>query len=87
MIIRITKLIENGKVGQIDYFNFWEWLNGKLTEITINNSIDFLANSVMAFPFIAVVSASVYALLNMVSKGAAKLGALATILYGLFVIN
>jgi hypothetical protein len=80
------------KVGQI---NWWDgslkqlkgWLGEKFTEITFDGFTDYLADFAVAFPIIAVVSGGVYALINMFSKGAARWGAIATVIYGLFIIK
>lgn len=80
-------MLYNGKVGQMDYFNIWEWLGGKFAEITIDGTADVISDFAVAFPFLAVVGGSMYALLNMVSKGAAKFGAVATVIYGLFLMR
>jgi hypothetical protein len=82
-----TKFIENGKVGQVDYFNVWEWLHAKVSEVTVDVVADFIADFALAFPIIAVVSSGVYALLNMVSKGAAKWGAVGTFIYGVLMLK
>jgi murein DD-endopeptidase MepM/ murein hydrolase activator NlpD len=83
----IESFIQNGKVGHIEYFSIPEWVKGKFTEITLNNTADFISDLAMAFPIITVVSFSVYALLNMVSSRIAKLGAIGTVLYSLLIIN
>ncbi|WP_394137397.1 M23 family metallopeptidase [Cytobacillus oceanisediminis] len=79
--------IQNGKVGQVDYFNVWEWLGGKVSEITLNNTVDFISDFTLAFPILSVIGCSVYALINMFSKNAAKWGAIGTIIYGMFVLK
>ncbi|MBT2701575.1 hypothetical protein J7E79_30465 [Bacillus sp. ISL-40] len=63
------------------------WLGEKFTEITFNGVVDWIADFAVELPVIAVVSGSVYALINMFSSGAAKWGAIATVLYGLFIIR
>lgn len=62
-------------------------LREKLTEFTIDGFTDYLADFALAFPIIAVVSCGVYALINMFSKGAAKWGAIGTVIYGLLIIK
>ncbi|RDU34702.1 hypothetical protein DRW41_22010 [Neobacillus piezotolerans] len=79
----LNKIIENGKVGQIPQFNIWEWLGGKITEVTVGRIADFIADFALAFPIIAVVSFGVYSLLGIFSKTVAKLGALGTVFYGI----
>lgn len=84
----IDRIIANGRVGDgigdIPEFSVWRWLGGKVSEITRDGAADFIADFTLAFPIIAVVGCGVYALINMVSKNAAKYGALATLLYGLY---
>jgi murein DD-endopeptidase MepM/ murein hydrolase activator NlpD len=80
------------KVGNINWWDgslvqFKEWLGEKFTEITVDGFTDYLADFAVAFPVIAVVSGGVYALINMFSSGAAKWGAIATVVYGLFIIK
>lgn len=82
----LDTFIHNGKIGQVEYFNFWEWLGGKVSEVTLNNAVDYIADFALAFPILTVIGGSVYALINMFSKGAAKWGAIGTMVYGLFVI-
>jgi hypothetical protein len=65
----------------------WGLLREKVSEITINGFTDYLADFAVALPVIAIVSGSVYALINMFSKGAAKWGAIGTMIYGLFLIK
>lgn len=77
--------INNGKVGQVEYFTFKDWIHGKLTEVTINNVTAFIEDLALAFPIITVVSIGVYCFLNMFSKSIAKLGALGTGLYGILI--
>jgi Membrane proteins related to metalloendopeptidases len=60
------------------------WLHDKLAEITFNVFVDHFSNFIIALPVIAVVSFGVYALINMVSKNGARLGAIATLIYGWF---
>lgn len=81
-LIDPTKFIENGKVGQVDYFNVWEWLHAKVSEVTVDVAADFITDFALAFPIIAVVSAGVYAFVAMLSKDAAKWGAIGTFIYG-----
>ncbi|CAM3734520.1 hypothetical protein GCM10009865_14350 [Aeromicrobium ponti] len=83
----LDAFIQNGKVGQVEYFNVWEWLGGKVSEVTLNNTVDFIADFTLAFPILTVVSCSVYALINMFSKNAAKWGAIGTIIYGMMIIE
>lgn len=83
----IESFIQNGKVGQIEYFSIPEWIKGKFTEITLNNTADYISDMALAFPIITVVSFSVYALLNMVSSKLAKFGALGTVLYSLVILK
>lgn len=83
----LESFIQNGKVGQIEYFSIPAWLKEKFTEITLNNTADFISDLAMAFPIITVVSFSVYALLNMVSSKLAKFGALGTVLYSLIILQ
>jgi murein DD-endopeptidase MepM/ murein hydrolase activator NlpD len=80
------------KVANINWWDgplvqFKEWLGEKFTEITVDGVTDYLADFIVAFPIIAVVSGGVYALINMFSKRAARWGALATVIYGLFIIK
>ncbi len=82
-----TKFIENGKVGQVDYFNVWEWLRGKVAEVTVDTAADFIADFALAFPIIAVVSAGVYAFIAMLSKSAAKWGVVGTFIYGALMLK
>lgn len=63
----------------------WGWASEKVGEITVNNFTDYLADIAMALPVIAIVGASVYCLIGMASKGAAKWGAIATVIYGLYI--
>ncbi|MDM5330344.1 M23 family metallopeptidase [Neobacillus sp. CF12] len=89
-----TPLADNvvNHVGQI---NWWDgpitqikgWLGEKFTEITVDGFVDFIADIALALPFLAVVGGSVYALINIFSKGAAKWSAIATVIYGLFIIR
>lgn len=85
------KMLANGRVGDgigdIPEFNIWEWLGGKFAEITIDGAVNFSADLALAFPIIAIVSGGVYALLNMVSKRIAKLGAIATMIYGVLIVR
>lgn len=87
----VDRVLANGRVGDgigdIPYFNIWEWLGGKLAEVTVDSVVNFTADFALAFPFLAVVSGGVYALLNMVSKRVAGLGALGTLIYGLYAIK
>lgn len=79
--------INNGQVAHVEYFSIWEWLGGKVQEVTINNAIDFIADIALAFPILAVAGGSVYVLINMFSKSLAKWGAIGTVIYGLLVIK
>jgi murein DD-endopeptidase MepM/ murein hydrolase activator NlpD len=63
------------------------WLGEKIREVTFDGVTDYLADFIVAFPIIAVVGGGVYALLNMFSKGAARWGVIATVVYGLFIIK
>lgn len=83
----VESFIQKGKVGQIEYFSIPEWIKGKFTEITLNNTADYISDMALAFPIITVVSFSVYALLNMVSSKFAKFGALGTVLYSLVILK
>jgi hypothetical protein len=79
-------------VGQINWWDgpitqIKEWLVEKFTEITVDGFIDYVADIALAFPVLAVVGGSVYALINMFNKGAAKWGTIVTVLYGLFIIR
>jgi murein DD-endopeptidase MepM/ murein hydrolase activator NlpD len=65
----------------------WGLLREKISEITINGFTDYLADFAVAFPFIAVVGFSVYALIGMFSKRVATWGVIATVIYGLFIIK
>lgn len=65
----------------------WGLLREKFTEFTIDGFTDYFADFALAFPVIAIVSGGVYALVNMFSKGAAKWGAIGTVIYGLFLIK
>jgi murein DD-endopeptidase MepM/ murein hydrolase activator NlpD len=90
-----SRMLANGKVadgiGDVPYFSIWEWLYGKVSEFAaqgaVDNAADYIADFALAFPILAVVGGCMYALINMLSKGAAKWGALATILYGMCVIK
>lgn len=62
------------------------WLGEKFTEITFSGFVDRIADIAPALPIIAVVSFSVYALINIFSKRGAKLGAILTFIYGLFIV-
>jgi murein DD-endopeptidase MepM/ murein hydrolase activator NlpD len=89
-----TPLAE-GAVNHVGQINWWdgpitqlkEWLGEKFTEITVDGVIDWIADISVALPLIAVVGGSVYALINMFSKGAARWGAIATVVYGLFIVK
>lgn len=85
------RILANGKigdgVGDIPQFSVWEWFGGKVSEVTVNNVVDFMPDLIVSLPFLVVASAGVFALINMVSKGGAKLGAIATFLYGIYVIK
>jgi murein DD-endopeptidase MepM/ murein hydrolase activator NlpD len=89
-----TPIAENtiNYVGQINWWDgpitqLKEWLGEKFTEITFDSVIDWIADIAVALPLIAVVGGSVYALINMFSSGAAKWGAIATVVYGLFIVK
>ncbi|WP_353618643.1 M23 family metallopeptidase [Bacillus sp. ISL-37] len=82
-----TKFIENGKVGQVDYFNVWEWLHAKVSEVTVDAAADFIADFALALPIVCVVSAGVYAFIAMLSKDAAKWGAIGTFIYGALMLK
>jgi murein DD-endopeptidase MepM/ murein hydrolase activator NlpD len=79
-------------VGQI---NWWDspitqikgWLGEKFTEITLDGFIDYIADIAVALPFLTVVGGCVYVFTGMFSKVAAKRGAIATVIYGLFIIE
>ncbi|MEH7374922.1 M23 family metallopeptidase [Neobacillus drentensis] len=80
------------KVANINWVDgpltqMWGLLREKVSEITVDGVVDYIADSAVALPVIAVVGGSVYALINMFSKGAAKWGAIVTVLYGLFIIR
>lgn len=83
-----SRMLANGKVadgiGDVPHFSVWEWFGEKVSGLAVDNIVDFIADFALAFPVIAVVGAGVYALVNMVSKGAAKWGAIGTVVYGMY---
>lgn len=87
----LDTFIHNGKVGDgigdIPDFSIWEWLGGKVSEVTLNNTVDFIEDFTLAFPILSVIGCSVYALINMFSKSAAKWGAIGTFIYGIFIMR
>ncbi|MFE4524015.1 M23 family metallopeptidase [Cytobacillus firmus] len=87
----VDRMLANGfignGVGEIPKFSVWEWLGEKAAEVTVGGIVDIASDLALSFPFIAVVSFGVYSLIAMLSKGAARWGVLATILYGICVIK
>ncbi|PFP22673.1 hypothetical protein COJ96_25300 [Bacillus sp. AFS073361] len=85
-----TPLAQN--LGNINWWDgpltqFKWWLGEKFTEITFNGVVDWIADIAMALPVLAVIGGSVYALINMFSSRAATWGAIATVIYGLFIVR
>ncbi|WP_223592770.1 M23 family metallopeptidase [Neobacillus bataviensis] len=72
----------NGPITQI-----WGLLREKVSEITIDGFTDYLADFIVAFPVIAVVSGGVYALVRILSKGGATWAAIGTMIYGLLIVK
>jgi murein DD-endopeptidase MepM/ murein hydrolase activator NlpD len=81
------RVFVNGRVGDgigdLHVTTLKEWAGGKLAEISFDGVADYIADIALAFPVIAVVSGAVYVLIRMFSKGAAKWGAIGTIIYGM----
>lgn len=81
------KFIDRGDVSNNEYFTLKEWFGEKLTELAVDSFADYIANIAMAFPVIAVAGGCVYVFINIFSSRAAKLGAIATVIYGMLIAN
>lgn len=85
------KFIDNGRIGDgigdLNVTTLKEWLGGKVAEITLDGVVNYVADLALAFPILAIVGGSVYALLNMVSRRLASFGAVGTLLYGIIILN
>jgi Peptidase family M23 len=73
------RFLANGNVANNDYPTVWGWLYEK----TLGPGLEhFVSNYLSAFPFLAVVSIGVFAVLNMFSRSFAKLGVIGTFILG-----
>ncbi|MCK1985190.1 MULTISPECIES: M23 family metallopeptidase [Peribacillus] len=85
------RFMANGRVGDgigdIPKFSVWEFLHEKVAEVTLNGSVDFIADIAISLPIVSVVGAGVYCLINMFSKSLAKWGMVGTVIYGICVIK